>query len=125
VAVGGAPVFDRGVRLVKLGIGAEVGRRGDVAGGRDGRVEVVDLGERRGELDADLDVDGVVEVDGDVAARALDVLGAQRVPDSAAGLGDEGGELLARGASAEDGQGLGGEGLEVDGVGHNKSSAYI
>jgi len=54
-----------------------------------------------------------------VPAGAFDASGADEIPDDAAGVGDDLGEVAEGGAAADDGGRLrGGNGLKVDGVVH-------
>src|SRR2546425_243139 len=89
VAVRRAPIADRLMRLAQAVVGAQVRGRGDRAGRERRADHFAVAGEGRLQLDADLEVDLAVQIDGDVAAGALDLLGADDVPYEATGVRDD------------------------------------
>ncbi len=56
----------------------------------------------------------MVEINDNVSASAMDLLGADGVPNVVEGLGNHLGKLLASGTAADDSQGCAGELLDLD-----------
>ena len=115
VAVVVAPATNGFVGGFECGIRAEVRGGRDVAGGGSGGDDLAVASERGLEFDADFEVDLAVEIDGYVSAGAGNLLIAQRLPDEAAGFGDDSWKLARE--AADDGDGAAGVMLEADLVG--------
>ena len=92
------------MRFVKSAVRPILGRRRHGTGGGSRTDHFVMAGERGGKFDADFKVDFAVQVDRDMPARSLDLLGADDAPNLAARIGDDAGEFVSGRASANDGE---------------------
>src|SRR5436190_24003089 len=92
------------MRRAEAAVGAEVRCRHD-ATGRCVRSHESIIAEVRGaHLDADLEIDDIVEIESDVSTRAGDVLRSKRVPDESTRFGNNLAEILLRRLATNDGQ---------------------
>jgi len=86
----------------QLVVGAEVHGGGDGARREGGADDFAMACPGRLEFDADLEVDLIVQIEGNVPAGAFDLLGANDVPDDATGFGNDFGKLLQSCTTADD-----------------------
>ena len=101
MTVGLAPFTNSAVGGVKTAVRTEVRGRGDEAGGCRRLNHPTLLDKRPFQLDAHLEADRSVPVDGDVAT-SLRLLCAGDIPDQSAALGDHARQLAAAHAAADD-----------------------
>jgi len=114
-----APLVDGFVRLPEPLIRPQMRRRGDFTSRKRRRNHLAKCRDGGIKFNANLEVHDVVEVDGNVPAGAFHLLGAECVPDSAAGLGNDGGELLHGRLPAHDGKRSAGKLLDANVVIHD------